>query len=118
MMRKGDFHDEPKVFRIFVHAWIFIGFAFAGIFFRSILIQKLTTLEYEEPVNSIQDLSERHIPVQDGETFTLMNNMYPQLGLDKLVDNKNILLPYKEYMKYIADGNKAAMFMADDEAYL
>jgi hypothetical protein len=98
-----------------MHGWIFLCFAFAGIFFKSILIQKLTTLEYEDPVNSIQDLAERKVPLQYGELYEILNGMYPQLRLDKLVD-MSIELPYKDCMKYIADGNRAAMFLANDEA--
>ncbi len=115
LMRKGDFSEEHPLFRIFMHAWIFLGFAFAGIFFKSILIQKLTTLEYEQLVNSVQDLAEKKVPLQYGELYEMLNGMYPQLRLDKLVD-RSIVLPYKDCMKYIAEGNRAAMFLANEQA--
>jgi hypothetical protein len=104
-----EYTEEPLILKLAINGWIIVGFFFAGVFFRSILIQKMTNVEFDDPVESANQLTQRNIPVQVSELSKVIDRVFPQIGIAKILDPR---LPsdYGAAIAYIAKGGSAAVF--------
>jgi hypothetical protein len=79
-MRKTDYKDETLLMKIFINAWAMVGFFYAGIFFKSILTQKLTILTYLAPANNFTEVGMQKLRLQYSELYNFTNQMYPEVN--------------------------------------
>ncbi len=109
VMRKVEYTEEPLILKLAINGWIIVGFFFAGVFFRCILIQKMTNVEFDDPVESASQLTQRNIPVQVSEMSRLIDRVFPQFGIAKIMDQR-LTSDYGAAIAYIAKGGSAAVF--------